>query len=119
MYGILRQFLDGGELDYLYWDSEVEPKVGPGTDADEDEEGNEGSQEHGVEAEVFPSSLTEVRNFHGEEEYENSPKLTTILKPNPSQMEMTRTNRVRIVTILEHGRYQAYVSVIQIALSVV
>ena len=63
--------MNGGQLDYLYWDPEMEPRVGLGTDADEDEEG---SPERGVEAEVVPGSSTEVGNFLGEEEYEVQPE---------------------------------------------
>ena len=66
---ISRQFVDGEELNYLYWDPKVEPKVGPGADADEDEEGNEGNSERGVEAEVVSGSSTEAGNILGEEDY--------------------------------------------------
>jgi hypothetical protein len=66
---ISRQFVDGEELSYLYWDPKIEPKVGPGADADENEEGNEGNSERGVEAEVVPGSSTEAGNILGEEEY--------------------------------------------------
>ena len=102
--------MNGGELDYLYWDPEMEPRVGLGTDADEDEEG---SPERGVEAEVVPGSSTEVGNFLGEEEYEVQPE-TDNQPETESDADGDDLDHIRDDSGAR--RYQTYVSVIRIAL---